>query len=255
LVVLLAPMLARADYSDDYIAGLAALDHGRYVQAVEYLQRALDARSGRVSWLMIQGNRQPYLPHHFLGVAKFKLGDCAAASAQWSDPDNLRALSRLRSLRNEEEQMLAHCKPGSAVAEAAPATPTPASPPPASTESGASAATDTTQPATSSGASSTTKPSAGQTPASLLRAFEDYVDGRYARASRLDVDSMNDARARYQAYLLRAAARYALSRLGAGKSLLDAARRDARAAWALDKSEPDERVFSPSFRAFYSAAH
>jgi hypothetical protein len=87
----------------------------------------------------------------------------------------------------------------------------------------------------------------------LLRAFDDLMAGRYVNVAKLDADALTGAHARFQGYLLRCAARFALARAG-DKSQLDAARRDARAAQALDKSAPDERVFSPAFRAFYAAA-
>jgi len=73
--------------------------------------------------------------------------------------------------------------------------------------------------------------------------------------SRIDPRAFSDTRARYQAYLLRSAARFSLARLGGGDSVLAGARSDARAANAIDGAAPDARVFSPSFRAFFAAAH
>jgi hypothetical protein len=250
---LLAPLLARADYTDDYIAGLAALDHGRYAQAEQYLERALGAKSGSVSWVTIQGSRQPYLPHHFLGMAKFRRGDCAAAGAQWNDADNVRALARLRALRTEEEQLLAQCSTSTVVAASAPTTPASSSAP-VTAPAAATVPEDSSAAQAPATASSTQSPST-QVPATLSRAFDDYLGARYERVAKLDADGMPATAARYQAYLLRAAAHYALARLGGGKSQLDAARRDARAAWAVSKADLDERVFSPAFRDFYASAH
>jgi len=265
--VLLAPAAARADYSSDYIAGLAALNRGEYAQAVQYLKKAIEAQSEPVQRVMIQGNAQPYLPHHYLGMAQFKLGDCAAAQAEWNDPMNARMLGLLRQLRvkeallrgqrqdlpderelrEREEQLLGQCAPAAAGSAAKSTTPQstqtadmqPASPaqPPA-----------TSAPPPKPGAAA----QAGM-PSALVRAFDDLMAGRYASAAKLDADALTGARARFQGYLLRCAARFALARSG-DKSQLDAARRDARAAQALDKSTPDERVFSPAFRAFYAAA-
>jgi hypothetical protein len=87
----------------------------------------------------------------------------------------------------------------------------------------------------------------------LLRAFDDFVAGRYANAAKIDADALSGTRARFQAFLLRSAARFAQARSG-DKGQLDAARRDALAAQALEKSVPDEQVFSPAFRAFYAQA-
>lgn len=265
---LLVPIMARADYSSDYIAGLAALDRGEYTQAVQYLKKALDAQSEPVQRVMIQGNAQPYLPHHYLGIAQFKLGDCAAAQAEWNDPMNARMLGLLRQLRVKEallrgqrqdlpderelrareEQLLGQCVPGAAAKSTTPQ----------STQTANAQPTANAPPSTQSPATTTPPPKPGTaaaagTPPALLRAFDDLMAGRYVNVAKLDADALTGARARFQGYLLRCAARFALARAG-DKSQLDAARRDARAAQALDKSAPDERVFSPAFRAFYAAA-
>ncbi|MBS0571188.1 MAG: hypothetical protein JSS28_11300 [Proteobacteria bacterium] len=251
LAFLLAPVLAHADFSDDYIAGLAALDNGQYASAVKYLQRALAARATSSTPVEIDGNPQPYLPHHFLGMAQYKTGDCAAAKVEWNDPANLRSLGRLRQLRAQEEQLLAQCKSGSGMAEAAVAKPE-------DTRPAAAEAAPTppapVQPATAEKAAVQKTPVVVPAPPALLvRAFDDLVAGRYASVVRMDAAGIADTRARFQAYLLRSAARFAQSRSG-DTGQIDAARRDARAAKALDKSAPDERMFSPAFRAFYAAA-
>ncbi len=247
---LTAPTAARAGFSNDYIAGLAALDHGEYAQAVQSLKKALAAQPDPVSHITIEGNSQPYLPHHFLGMAQFKLGDCAAAKAEWNDPMNQRMLGRLRQLRNQEEQLLAQCKPAVASVEEKSTTPqsTPAATPPAPTPPVVHAPP---APAPAKPALAASVPAAP--PPALVRAFDDLMAGRYASLAKLDTDMLTGAHARFQGYLLRSAARFALARSG-DKNQLDAARRDARAAQALDPSAPDEHVFSPAFRAFYAAA-
>ncbi|MBS0486733.1 MAG: hypothetical protein JSS13_05280 [Proteobacteria bacterium] len=109
-------------------------------------------------------------------------------------------------------------------------------------------------PATNPPAKTTTGTAAGP-PSALTRAYADFVAGRFANAARLDVDAVNGASVRFQAYLLRSAARFALARSGEAQQL-DGARSDARAARQLDANAlPDERVFSPAFRAFFAAAH
>jgi hypothetical protein len=266
---LLAPAAAHADFSSDYVAGLAALNRGDNTQAAQYLRKALEAQSEPVQRIMVQGNAQPYLPHHYLGVALFKLGDCAAAQAEWNNPTNARMLGLLRQLRVKEallrsqrqdlpderqlrvreEQLQSQCTTGTAAnsttpqqgAQAVDSQPAVTTPPPASS------APPAPPPRAAAGV-----PATG-TPPALLRAFDDLMAGRYASAAKLDADALGSARARFQAYLLRSAARFALARAG-DKGQLDAARRDALAAQALDKSAPDERVFSPAFRAFYAAA-
>jgi hypothetical protein len=266
--MLFAPAMAHADYASDYIAGLAALGRGENAQAAQYLKKALDAQSEPVQRIMIGGNAQPYLPHHFLGLAHFKLGDCAAAQAEWNDPVNARMLALLRQLRvkeallrgqrqdladdrqlrAQEERLLGQCTPAAAGAAAKSTTPqsTPATekPPAATSVPAPTAPASPPRPAAVAPAGP---------PQSLVRAYDDLMAGRYASAAKLDADSLSGTRARFQAYLLRSAARFALARSG-DKGQLDAARRDAHAAQALDKSALDERVFSPAFRAFYAEA-
>lgn len=249
LAATLAPLAARADFSDDYVDGLAALDHGEFDRAVQALKKALAARPESPVMIRVEGVPQPYLPRHFLGIAYFKLGDCTAANAQWNDAANLRSLGRLRPLRAQEEQFQAQCKPSTAKAE----------PPPRAEHDSQPAAASLPSPPVAPAA--TKSAAAGKAPAlasasappALLRAFDDLMAGRYANAARLDVDAVNGANVRFQAYLLRSAARFYLSRSG-DASQLTAARSDARAARQLEKSEPDERVFSPAFRTFYASA-
>lgn len=240
----LAPLAARADFVDDYFAGLAALDHGEYARAVQSLDKALQAQPNPVTQVRINGIQQPYLPHHFLGMAHLRMGDCAAAGKEWNSAMNLRMIGRLRPIRNQEEELLAQCKPGSTSA------PAPASPAPGA-QAGDQPASSTVTPAPSAPASSAAP--AGP-PASLLRAYDDFVNARYSSVLRLDADSLDGDRARFQAHLLRSAARFCLSRLGGDKSQLEAARREARDARALQKTAPPADVFSPAFRAFYAEA-
>lgn len=246
---LLAPVIARADFEDDYAAGLAALNRGDNTQAAQVLKKALAARPEYALPVRIEGVPQPYLPHHFLGMAYFRLGDCAAARDEWNDPSNLRLLGRLRQVRDQEAQLLAQCKPSAAKETQEPAAQPQATPPVAATPATAASAqisNPQSKPATVA--------VAGPPPV-LLRAYSDFVAGRIASAARLDVDAVNGANVRFQAYLLRSAARFALARSGE-TSQLDGARSDARAARQLDANAlPDERVFSPAFRAFFAAAH
>lgn len=250
VLVLAVPALARANYVDDYVTGLASLDHGDYARAVQYLQKALEAQPNPVSQIRIDGNPQPYLPHHFLGMAHFKLGDCAAAGREWGSAMNLRMIGRLRPVRNQEEELLAQCKPGAVTAQQAPTAP----PQPTQSPSTQSESAAPSSPATTPTQKPANTPANAGPPATLLRAYDDFVNGRYSSAVRVDPESVDGDGARFQAYLLRSAARFALSRLG-DKNQLEAARRDARAAWALEKTTPDEDVFSPAFRAFYAQVH
>lgn len=227
---------AFAGFEEDYASGLAALDQGRTADAQRLLQRALSAQSEPVDRVNLGGNSQPYLPLHFLGVAAFRLGDCADAEKYWNSQGNRRMTARLNALRQQEQQALANCKPVVAEKEAAAAK--------VAADAAAKAAVKESTPAAPA------KP-----PDALVQALQNYLGGRYLAATRIDPATIADARAKFHGYLLRSAARYMLANTGLGdQSLIDAARGDARAARSLDAStQPDAATFPPRFIAFYGS--
>lgn len=279
----LAAVPAWADFKEDYALGLHAIDQGDYAAARKYLERALEAQADPVDKIVLNGSvEQPYLPHHFLGIVAYKLGDCDAARAQWNNPVNRRMVGRLTPIVQQEHRLADSCKPqqaestekststpAAAASEAAPpVTPTPApAPAPVAVERRPPAA----EPA-SPRPPSPARPGDGEDrkdagdrkadaaerspPPRLVRALDDYLTGRYAEAARIDPEALPQARARFHALLIRAAARYTIAQLGGDKAALAAARADAAAAFRLDpRTAPDEMVFSPAFRSFYAQAH
>ncbi|HET8941564.1 MAG TPA: hypothetical protein VFN13_06230 [Rudaea sp.] len=231
LAALVLCVSAWANFESDYVAGLAALDQGNYAQATAYLKKAIDAQPNPVRSVTINGNRQPYLPHHFLGMAAFRQGDCALARSEWESQMNQRMLGRLNTLRREEDQLIDKCQTSKAARDAAQS----------------SQATNQT----ATGDTNAKAPVAP--PPALIGAYDDYVAARYSKVTRIDPQSFADSRLRFQAYVLRAAARFALSRMGTG-GMLNGARSDSREAQALSQSALDARVFSPAFRAFFAAS-
>jgi hypothetical protein len=232
---------AYAGYEDDYASGLKALDQGRIAEAQSLLQRALSAQSEPVDKINIGGNVQPYLPLHFLGVAAYRLGDCAAAADYWNGAANRRMIARLNLLRQQEQQALANCKPAAATATVDAAA--------------AAAAANAAAEAAAKKANVEAAALAAKPPDALVQALQNYLGGRYLAATRIDPATLADSRAKFHAYLVRAAARFMLASTGLGdQGLLDAARGDARAARALDaRTQPDAATFPPRFRAFYEA--
>src|SRR5579863_953101 len=227
---------ARAGFKEDYVAGLKALDQGRIAEAQKYLQHAFDAQPNPVDKIDLDGNSQPYLPLHFLGVAAYRLGDCTAAANYWGIPLNRRMVDRLTLLLNQEQQLQANCKPATVTAAAEPA------PPPA-----------TLPESSTSGAVSAAKP---LPPDALVQALQNYLGGRYAVATRIDPAGLSDPRAKFHAYLIRSAANFMLANTGGDAVFIEAARADARAAHALDaRTQPDVATFPPRFRAFYNETH
>lgn len=224
-----------AGFEDDYASGLKALDQGRIADAQRLLQRALAAQSEPLDKINLDGNIQPYLPLHFLGVAAYRLGDCAGADKYWNSQGNRRMTARLTLLRQQEQQALGNCKPASNAASDAAAL--------AAAEAAAKAA------------KVEAPPTPAKAPDALVQALQNYLAGRYLAATRVDPATLADNRAKFHGYLVRAAARFMLASTGLGdQGLLDAARGDARAAKALDAAaKPDAATFPPRFRTFYDA--
>lgn len=76
---------ASADYRVNYQSAILAIDGQRWSEAVLYLNQALkeNATEGMED-VLITGNREePYLPLYYLGLAYYKLGDCARATGAW----------------------------------------------------------------------------------------------------------------------------------------------------------------------------
>jgi hypothetical protein len=99
-----------------------------------------------------------------------------------------------------------------------------------------------------------TPPANDEPPADLVTALDNYLNGKYAQAAQVNPGQLGDAKAKYQAFLVRAAARYTQSQvLADGAALLAQAEADVRAAKALSPAgNPDPSIFSPRFKAFYA---
>ena len=263
---------AHAEFQDDYALGLSAIDAGRYADARRYLERALAAQSEPVDKVILNGSiEQPYLPYHFLGIIAYKLGECDAAKSNWNNATNRRMTGRLNQIRQQEQRLAESCQPK--VAEA----PKEETPPPVTPETAPVpvAPPVVEKPAKGSPAKpvkpvETEKPIAGDKektaeipaqperapPPRLVRAFDNFLAGRYVEAGRIDPEVFPAARTRFHAYLIRAAARYTQAQISGDKDLLAAARADAAAAFRIDAQiVPDATLFSPKFRAFYAQSH
>lgn len=95
----------------------------------------------------------------------------------------------------------------------------------------------------------------GETGAQLSEAVRAYIRGDYQRtAALLERAAFPSPKARAQAALFRAAARYALYTLDGGKndSLRSQAIADLREYRRIDATQPDARLFPPPFRRLYA---
>lgn len=271
--------LAHADYKDNYALGLKAYNDGDYPKARELMQQALAEHPEPAARIRLYGQRwEAYLPQYYLGMVAFKQGDCASALAQWNAPPSKQVVAQLPEINSAQQRDAATCeqkvvakveeKPKPPALPEAPAAKPPvadnplskAAPPPKPIETAPEPAAPakrvevavakptpvTTPPVTKPA------PPSNAPPASLEEAFDNYLAGRYAKVVRLNPEALSDTRARFHAYVVRAAARYTLAQISDDSNDLDGARADARAARALDgRAAPDTALFSPRFRTFY----
>lgn len=288
LALLMASGSAAADWKREYDRGLKAIDDGNWSEAEARFAQALREDGTPAERKRFEGVRfNHYVPHYFAGLAAFRAGNCAKAVEYWSHAPTDAVLGKLSELRAEQQRGLATCRTRLAQAAPPPATPAtttaPASTTPASstasttrppsTSTPTAPATSTPQrpvastpppatppvattrpPASTTAPATTTQPAAGGTAPALLRStVEAYLAGRYADVQRVDTSAAADSRARAQLHLLRAAAAFTLANVnGDGDAALEAARREVRAARAVQGNlSPDPVLFSPRFRSFW----
>lgn len=270
IVALIAASPTAADYKDSYSRGLEAAKDGDWATVRARMQEAIQDNPTAAPRVRLYGQRwEPYVPQYYLGLAAFKQGDCAAALAQWRSSANTSVIGNVPGLKAEQDRNAAACDTRLAQQPR----PEPPKPDPRGTTPVAPDGGDTSRPPPKP---EPTKPQpkpepvrpdppkpppkpvetpiAQRVPAPLLEAFRNYLGGRYADVARIDPGSFADARARTQAYLIRAAARQIQAELDSSPAGLEAARADIRAARAASPDlVPDPALFSPRFRTLYAA--
>jgi len=278
--------LARADYKDNYALGLKAYNDGDYAKTRELMQQAFAEHAEPAARVRLYGQRwEAYVPQFYLGMVAFKQGDCATALAQWNAPANRQVVAQVAEINNAQQRDSAACeqkvvaktedkpKPQptapetpqgkTVVAENPPAKPASPQPPPPKPPETAPESVVPPQKRVDVAVAKPTPPvvtppvakpppASNTPPAPLEEAFENYLAGRYAKVVRLNPEAIPDSRARFHAYMVRAAARFTLAQISSDDAELDGARADARAARALDgRATPDAALFSPRFRTFF----
>lgn len=282
LALLAVSVAAHADYKTDYSHGLEAYKDGKYAEARQLMQQALDEHAEPAAKIRFYGQVfGSYLPQHYVGMAAFKLGDCSTALAQWGSAANREIAAQLPEIGGEEQRSAASCGQKTvAKTEDKPKPPEPSvkvptppvekppvektviadkntppgrvAPPPKHPEPPVKAPTPPLE------KPPVEKPVVVKNtpPEPLVQAFDNYLAGKYAEVARINPDAYTDTRSRFHAYLVRAASRYTLSRMSADEEMLKSARADAVAAHALDaRTTPDAALFSPGFRTFFQASH
>lgn len=277
IVALIAASPTAADYKDSYSRGLEAAKDGDWAAVRARMQEAIADNPTAAPRVRLYGQRwEPYVPQFYLGLAAFKQGDCAAALAQWRSSANTSVIGSVPNLKAEQDRNTASCdtrlaqqtkpespktdpKSGQTTAPDGGDTPKPLptkpDPPKQDPPKQDPPKQDPVKPEPPKPPPKPPEtPIAQRVPGPLLDAFRNYLGGRYADVARINPDSYADARARTQAYLIRAAARQIVAELDNSPADLDGARADIRAVRAASPNlVPDPALFSPRFRALYAA--
>jgi hypothetical protein len=102
LLVLALTAGVHADVESDYGRGWTAYKQGNWKVVLEAMTAAIAQRPGEQGRINIgSNNNQPYLPHYYLGLARFRLGNCAGALEAWQQS---LAQGYVRKFRQENEE-------------------------------------------------------------------------------------------------------------------------------------------------------
>jgi len=83
------PLKSEAGSEDSFRRGFQSLDRKRYNEAAGHMRDAIRERSAEGGEpVRISGSfLSPYLPHYYLGVALFRIGDCTGAVKEWRESE------------------------------------------------------------------------------------------------------------------------------------------------------------------------
>lgn len=273
LALLLVAPHARADFKDTYRKAFEAVERKRWSDVAALMRQAIAENPTEGSPIKLYGMRfEPYLPHFHLGFALVQLGSCEEGVRELEISE---AQGAVRSSAYYNQLLTA--KSGCAAKVAALKTPPPTSPAtttspptttlppttttlaPTTTTLRAIGVTPTRSPTpTPTSTPTTAAPTPGRpgpAPAQLVRAAEAYFAGRYDEAvTLLDRVSGLNGRTAAHAHLLRAAARFALYRIGGERDaqLRQRALQDVSSCRGADPAVvPDPEAFPPSFAELF----
>jgi hypothetical protein len=86
---------AGAQYLNAYKDGLAAIEARDWDRAARLMAEAIADRDEEKLKLPGRLFMRPYVPHFYLGMARFEAGDCAGAIAAWAESDRQGVLAKL----------------------------------------------------------------------------------------------------------------------------------------------------------------
>ena len=274
LGALFVALPASADYRDSYSRGLEAAKDGNWADVRRYMSDALAEHAEPAVRIRLYGQRwESYVPQYYLGLAAFKQGDCKTALERWRNGAESAVFpgvdEKLRTAKQADtascDQRLAQTKTDNGkpdtgkpdVVKVEPVKPDVTKPDVVKTDP---IKTDPikvkTDPVVKTDPIKTRPdvlPVGQRVPQPLIDAVKAWLAGRYDEVSRINPDAYAEPRARVQALVLRAAARYTLAELDGNRDALEAVRTDLRALRQIDaRFQPDATLFSPRFRSFYA---
>lgn len=85
---------AGQDFLEHYKLGLDAVEAEQWEDAARELEQAVAGRPEESTRLGLRFYFKPYLPHFYLGRARFELGDCAAALEAWDESEEQGVIQR-----------------------------------------------------------------------------------------------------------------------------------------------------------------
>jgi hypothetical protein len=257
----------RADeaFLEHYKSGLDAIESEEWSQAAKLMQKAIGQRRAEARRLPKYLHFKPYMPHFYLGVARFERGDCSGALRAWKTSEKQGVVNR-RPQYSQIELAREVCRnrqraapPPSAPVPSRPISRTPpppqilAQPLPARTIPRAPGEQDLTP--TSRGWHDEVPIPTEPPSAALLAAAGAFFEGSYQKTlDRLASAELIDPYAQAHANLLRAAAEFALYMATGEQSrpILESARQHVlEARKALPDLELPDRHFSPRFLDFF----
>jgi tetratricopeptide (TPR) repeat protein len=94
LIVLALPLMAAERWWEAYNRGVKAVNAKQYAVAVQAFEAAIAAAPAESSAARVRNTAMVYVPHYWLGVAKFNLGDVEGAVRAWRISEEQGAIAK-----------------------------------------------------------------------------------------------------------------------------------------------------------------
>jgi tetratricopeptide (TPR) repeat protein len=94
LIVLAAPLMAAERWWEAYNRGVKAVNAKQYAVAVQAFEAAIAAAPAESNAARVRNTAMVYVPHYWLGVARFNLGDVEGAVRAWRTSEEQGAIAK-----------------------------------------------------------------------------------------------------------------------------------------------------------------